>query len=152
MVDFGSATFDHEHHSTIVSTRHYRAPEVILGEDVCRLLAINSLKTLLLRKDYMIISTNHNYSRVLRNKVQTFIRQITLEMNMCVFSVGSLDKFLKERGCFLQVVTGIAQHPNPDSSVRQFKVPCCAGDRVICLPFGFRTVHVNHTYWYTYYI
>nr|EAL24255.1 similar to Dual specificity protein kinase CLK2 (CDC like kinase 2) [Homo sapiens] len=28
--DFGSATFDHEHHSTIVSTRHYRAPEVIL--------------------------------------------------------------------------------------------------------------------------
>lgn len=32
VVDFGSATFDHEHHSTIVSTRHYRAPEVILGE------------------------------------------------------------------------------------------------------------------------
>ncbi|XP_053559293.1 dual specificity protein kinase CLK2 isoform X2 [Bombina bombina] len=30
IVDFGSATFDHEHHSTIVSTRHYRAPEVIL--------------------------------------------------------------------------------------------------------------------------
>ncbi|XP_054038401.1 dual specificity protein kinase CLK2 isoform X3 [Rissa tridactyla] len=33
VVDFGSATFDHEHHSTIVSTRHYRAPEVILGEN-----------------------------------------------------------------------------------------------------------------------
>jgi serine/threonine protein kinase len=32
LIDFGSATFDHEHHSTIVSTRHYRAPEVILGE------------------------------------------------------------------------------------------------------------------------
>ncbi|XP_072304131.1 dual specificity protein kinase CLK2 isoform X1 [Eucyclogobius newberryi] len=30
VVDFGSATFDNEHHSTIVSTRHYRAPEVIL--------------------------------------------------------------------------------------------------------------------------
>ncbi|XP_018420745.1 PREDICTED: dual specificity protein kinase CLK2 isoform X2 [Nanorana parkeri] len=30
VVDFGSATFDSEHHSTIVSTRHYRAPEVIL--------------------------------------------------------------------------------------------------------------------------
>ncbi|XP_029593242.1 dual specificity protein kinase CLK2 [Salmo trutta] len=30
LVDFGSATFDHEHHSTIISTRHYRAPEVIL--------------------------------------------------------------------------------------------------------------------------
>jgi len=34
LIDFGSATFDHEHHSTIVSTRHYRAPEVILGEYV----------------------------------------------------------------------------------------------------------------------
>jgi len=32
LIDFGSATFDHEHHSTIVSTRHYRAPEVILGK------------------------------------------------------------------------------------------------------------------------
>lgn len=26
-----SATYDDEHHSTLVSTRHYRAPEVILG-------------------------------------------------------------------------------------------------------------------------
>lgn len=32
LIDFGSATFDDEHHSTIVSTRHYRAPEVILGK------------------------------------------------------------------------------------------------------------------------
>ncbi|VDK44990.1 unnamed protein product [Taenia asiatica] len=30
LIDFGSATFDYDHHSTIVSTRHYRAPEVIL--------------------------------------------------------------------------------------------------------------------------
>uniref|UniRef100_A0A1I8JNS0 Protein kinase domain-containing protein n=1 Tax=Macrostomum lignano TaxID=282301 RepID=A0A1I8JNS0_9PLAT len=30
LIDFGSATFDHEHHSAVVSTRHYRAPEVIL--------------------------------------------------------------------------------------------------------------------------
>ncbi|ESN91131.1 hypothetical protein HELRODRAFT_90393 [Helobdella robusta] len=30
LIDFGSATFDYEHHSSIVSTRHYRAPEVLL--------------------------------------------------------------------------------------------------------------------------
>ncbi|GAV07176.1 hypothetical protein RvY_17049 [Ramazzottius varieornatus] len=30
LIDFGSATFDDEHHSTVISTRHYRAPEVIL--------------------------------------------------------------------------------------------------------------------------
>ncbi len=31
VIDFGSATFDDAHHSAVVSTRHYRAPEVILG-------------------------------------------------------------------------------------------------------------------------
>ncbi|TDL16986.1 kinase-like protein [Rickenella mellea] len=31
LTDFGSATFESEHHSTIISTRHYRAPEIILG-------------------------------------------------------------------------------------------------------------------------
>lgn len=30
LIDFGSATFEWEHHSSIVSTRHYRAPEVIM--------------------------------------------------------------------------------------------------------------------------
>jgi len=30
VIDLGSATFNEHHHSTIVSTRHYRAPEVIL--------------------------------------------------------------------------------------------------------------------------
>ena len=30
LIDFGSATFDHEHHSKVVSTRHYRSIEVIL--------------------------------------------------------------------------------------------------------------------------
>lgn len=31
IVDFGNATYEHEHHTSVVSTRHYRAPEVILG-------------------------------------------------------------------------------------------------------------------------
>ncbi|TDL16988.1 CMGC/CLK protein kinase [Rickenella mellea] len=31
LIDFGSATFEAEYHSTVVSTRHYRAPEIILG-------------------------------------------------------------------------------------------------------------------------
>lgn len=30
LIDFGSATFDHEHHSSSISTQHYRAPEAIL--------------------------------------------------------------------------------------------------------------------------
>jgi dual-specificity kinase len=31
LIDFGNATWEHQYHSSIVSTRHYRAPEVILG-------------------------------------------------------------------------------------------------------------------------
>lgn len=43
LIDFGSATFESEYHSTVVSTRHYRAPEIILGKLVslrsfCRIL------------------------------------------------------------------------------------------------------------------
>ncbi|ORZ15259.1 kinase-like domain-containing protein [Absidia repens] len=31
LIDFGSATFEQEYHSAVVSTRHYRAPEIILA-------------------------------------------------------------------------------------------------------------------------
>lgn len=31
LIDFGSATFESEYHSSVVSTRHYRAPEIILS-------------------------------------------------------------------------------------------------------------------------
>ncbi|KAG8044889.1 hypothetical protein GUJ93_ZPchr0008g13420 [Zizania palustris] len=31
LIDFGSTAFDNKKHSSIVSTRHYRAPEIILG-------------------------------------------------------------------------------------------------------------------------
>ncbi|EIW84213.1 CMGC CLK protein kinase [Coniophora puteana RWD-64-598 SS2] len=31
LIDFGSATFEEEYHSSVVATRHYRAPEIILG-------------------------------------------------------------------------------------------------------------------------
>ncbi|GAA5967509.1 hypothetical protein JCM11641_000570 [Rhodosporidiobolus odoratus] len=31
LIDFGSATFEPDYHATVVSTRHYRAPEIILN-------------------------------------------------------------------------------------------------------------------------
>lgn len=31
VIDFGSATFEEDHHSSIISTRHYRAPEVVMS-------------------------------------------------------------------------------------------------------------------------
>lgn len=32
LIDFGSATAERDYHANVVSTRHYRAPEIILGE------------------------------------------------------------------------------------------------------------------------
>jgi dual-specificity kinase len=31
IIDFGSTTFEYQNHTSVVATRHYRAPEVILG-------------------------------------------------------------------------------------------------------------------------
>lgn len=31
VIDFGGATYEHDSHASIVNTRQYRAPEVILG-------------------------------------------------------------------------------------------------------------------------
>lgn len=30
IIDMGGATFDHEYHSSVINTRQYRAPEVIM--------------------------------------------------------------------------------------------------------------------------
>jgi serine/threonine protein kinase len=32
LIDFGGATYEDEHHTQIINTRQYRAPEVILGK------------------------------------------------------------------------------------------------------------------------
>lgn len=32
MIDFGSATYASQHHSSVINTRQYRSPEVILGQ------------------------------------------------------------------------------------------------------------------------
>lgn len=34
VIDFGSTAYEHQEHNYIVSTRHYRAPEVILGNQL----------------------------------------------------------------------------------------------------------------------
>jgi serine/threonine protein kinase len=44
LIDFGSTTFEHQEHNYVVSTRHYRAPEVILGISSTSFLSFPSLK------------------------------------------------------------------------------------------------------------
>ena len=51
LIDFGSATFENEYHSSVVSTRHYRAPEIILG----KLAAIYILKLELTGRSPLVV-------------------------------------------------------------------------------------------------
>ena len=39
LIDFGSATFDWEHHSKVVSTRHYRCGNIFLANIPCLFLS-----------------------------------------------------------------------------------------------------------------
>ncbi|XP_022887301.1 serine/threonine-protein kinase AFC1-like isoform X2 [Olea europaea var. sylvestris] len=46
LIDIGSTTFESQGHSYVVSTRHYRAPEVILGlgwNYLCDMWSIGSM-------------------------------------------------------------------------------------------------------------
>lgn len=40
LIDFGSATFAEDYHASVVSTRHYRAPEIILGAPLSGFLSL----------------------------------------------------------------------------------------------------------------
>jgi len=55
LVDFGNATYEHEHHTSVVSTRHYRAPEVILGmwRFLTHLMQILQQRHVLFREHYL---------------------------------------------------------------------------------------------------
>jgi len=62
LIDFGSATFDHEHHSSIIQTRHYRAPEVILKlgwDQVCDTWSIGCI-IIELALGYMLFDTHNS--------------------------------------------------------------------------------------------
>ena len=42
VIDFGSTAYEHQNHNYIVSTRHYRAPVVILGMPLCPIFCVCS--------------------------------------------------------------------------------------------------------------
>ena len=56
LIDFGSATFDNEYHSQVVSTRHYRAPEIILRELRLSSLEARLADALAWRRDGLVLS------------------------------------------------------------------------------------------------
>jgi len=66
LIDFGSTTFDHEHHSSIVQTRHYRAPEVVmeLGWDQsCDVWSVGCI-IFELAMGYMMFDTHSSYEHL----------------------------------------------------------------------------------------
>lgn len=55
LIDFGSATFESEYHSTVVSTRHYRAPEIILGTSFIALIVARPVNSSCLIRARLVV-------------------------------------------------------------------------------------------------
>merc|ERR1719499_1237192 len=48
LIDFGNATYEEEHHSSIINTRQYRGPEVLLALRWCELSDLWSIGCILM--------------------------------------------------------------------------------------------------------
>jgi len=94
LIDFGSAVFDHEYHSTIVQTRHYRAPEVImeLGWDQsCDVWSVGCI-IFELAKGYMMFDTHSSreHLAMMERILGTIPRKMAEKCKLKYFSNGKL--------------------------------------------------------------
>jgi len=94
LIDFGSAVFDHEYHSTIVQTRHYRAPEVImeLGWDQsCDVWSVGCI-IFELAKGYMMFDTHssHEHLAMMERILGNIPRRMAERCKLKYFSNGKL--------------------------------------------------------------
>ncbi|KAG0687310.1 dual specificity protein kinase kns1 [Pichia californica] len=71
-IDFGSAIFEDEYHSSIISTRHYRAPEIILGigwSFPCDIWSVGSILIELLTGDALFKTHENEQHLAMMEKV-----------------------------------------------------------------------------------
>eukprot|EP00092_Neocalanus_flemingeri_P016369 GFUD01017718.1.p1 GENE.GFUD01017718.1~~GFUD01017718.1.p1 ORF type:complete len:348 (-),score=82.38 GFUD01017718.1:244-1287(-) len=94
LIDFGSTTFDHEHHSSIVQTRHYRAPEVVmeLGWDQsCDVWSIGCI-IFELAMGYMMFDTHssHEHLAMMERVLGQIPQKMAEKSKLKYFSKGKL--------------------------------------------------------------
>jgi len=95
LIDFGSATFNHEHHSLIVSTRHYRAPEVIMEitwAQPCDVWSIGCIVyEMALGKTVFQTHENREHLAMMERVVGRFPTRMARESRVKYFRRGVLD-------------------------------------------------------------
>jgi len=94
LIDFGSTTFDHEHHSSIVQTRHYRAPEVVmeLGWDQsCDVWSVGCI-IFELAMGFMLFDTHssHEHLAMMERVLGTMPSKMAERSKLKYFSKGKL--------------------------------------------------------------
>jgi len=94
LIDFGSTTFDHEHHSSIVQTRHYRAPEVVmeLGWDQsCDVWSVGCI-IFELAMGYMMFDTHssHEHLAMMERILGPIPQKMAEKSKLKYFSKGKL--------------------------------------------------------------
>lgn len=83
LIDFGSTTFVNRHHSAVVSTRHYRAPEIILGigwSYPCDMWSIGCMMVELLSGDALFQThDNLEHLAIMQHALETNIPQTVVK-------------------------------------------------------------------------
>ncbi len=95
LIDFGSATFESQYHCSVVSTRHYRAPEIIFGRFFLlgSALWLSSWRTKCSTEDYyLLLVLTHTILTALIPVV--FILSVCLELNIFLFCLEAFVEFL----------------------------------------------------------
>ncbi|CAG8574948.1 9410_t:CDS:2 [Ambispora gerdemannii] len=106
VIDFGSATFEEEYHSSVIQTRHYRAPEGLVGRilAISGPLAVSSLNYLLAKhrqpqskffRNGKLNYPNHETSRQSKQYVrETLSLRELIQPHTCAFNRQFFDLVL----------------------------------------------------------
>lgn len=94
VIDFGSATFSDSYHSHIVSTRHYRAPEIIMGHGwsfPCDIWSVGAILIELISGE-TLFQTHENLEHLAMMQ-QVIVAYLSCAQQYQTQSVDSLKKF-----------------------------------------------------------
>ncbi|KAJ9048883.1 serine threonine protein kinase CMGC group, variant 2 [Entomophthora muscae] len=141
LIDFGSATFETEYHSSVVSTRHYRAPEIILGMGwsyPCDIWSVGCILVELYTGD-ALFQTHENLEHLAM--MQAVLGPIPLPMISRANKAG--QKLFSESGRLL--------YPTPETSKQSTKFVKSMKDiSVSLIGLVSNSLENRHSSWYFY--
>lgn len=129
LIDFGSATFEKDYHSSVVSTRHYRAPEIILGTGwsyPCDIWSIGCILVEFMTGD-ALFQTHDNLEHlammeVVLGKIPNHLIKASSREAQKLFKAGKLKypdvETTKQSRKYVRALKPLSDIIHPDSSIK----------------------------------